>query len=164
MHNEVIYNTEDIFLLDHKLIAYLIDCARTNERKTARICIHKNIDEELHQMIIVHHRGNYVRPHKHPAKTESFHLIQGRLLLCIFDARGKILNKIVLEDKGKQATIVSRLEKNIYHTVLALSEIVVFHEITNGPFIGIGDSEFPDWAPALDDQEGIQSFLASLQD
>lgn len=161
-NNEVIFNTEDVFVLDDQLLSYLIGCARSNERKTVRICIHKSLDEQLHQMIIVHHKGNYIRPHRHPSKTESFHLIQGSMLLCIFDDRGKLIDSIILgENRGKH-TFVSRIEKNIYHTVVPLTDVVVFHEITNGPFTGIGDSEFPEWAPEQNDQEGISDFLNSI--
>jgi len=110
-------------------------------------------------MIIVHCKGNYVRPHRHPLKTESFHLIQGSLLLGIFDESGKIIDRIVLEESGDKYTLVARIEKNIYHTAFPLSEVVVFHEITNGPFTGIGDSEFPEWAPEPDDKEGIRDFI-----
>lgn len=159
--NEVIFNTEDIFVLDEQLISYLKERAQNNARKTARICIHKSADEQLHQMIIVHCKGNYVRPHRHPLKTESFHLIQGALLLATFNESGKVINRIVLEENGDKYTLVARIEKNIYHTVFPLTEVVVFHEITNGPFTGIGDSEFPEWAPVTGDNAGTRDFLRS---
>jgi cupin fold WbuC family metalloprotein len=159
---EVIFNPKDVFVLDEQGISSLKKCAESNERRTARICLHQSIAEPVHQMIIVHFKGVYVRPHRHPEKTESFHLIQGSLLLGVFDEQGKVMDRVVLGEKGEKGVgtrIVARLAKNLYHTVIPLTETVVFHEITNGPFTGTGDSEYPQWAPEPDDSEGIRNFF-----
>lgn len=161
-NKEVFFNKEDIFVLDEYKISQLIACAQGNERKTARICMHKSADEQLHQMIIVHFKGNYVRPHRHPAKIESFHLIKGSLLVGVFDEAGNLTDRMVLDDNGDQPTMVARIARNIYHTVIPLTKVVIFHEITNGPFTGHNDSEFAEWAPEPDDKEKIRNFLRKI--
>jgi len=159
--NEVIFNCEDLFVLDTQRIGLLKEAARNNPRKTMRICLHQDTDDLLHQMVIVHSQGNYVRPHRHPAKTESFHIIEGSLILCIFDESGLLTEQILLGERN--GILVARIAKNIYHTVVPVSDLVVFHEITNGPFTGAGDSEFPAWAAEADDTEGIQEFFKMIR-
>ncbi len=158
--NEVIFNSEGLFVLDEQRIKLLKDAARNNPRKTMRICLHPDTDDLLHQMVIVHSQGNYVRPHRHPLKTESFHIIEGSLMLCIFSESGLVTEQILLGESN--GILVARIAKNIYHTVVPVSDLVVFHEITNGPFSGAGDSEFPVWAAEADDAEGIQEFFSII--
>lgn len=159
----IIFNTDDVFVFGEDWLAFIKDCARNSEAKSARLCLHKTIEDPLHQMIIVHCRGVYVRPHRHPAKTESFHLIQGSLLLCNFDDNGVLEKKVVLGEKPESEFLIARIEKNIYHTVIPLSDMVVFQEITNGPFTGTGDSDFPAWAPEPDNIEGINEFWRRME-
>ncbi|MCX8129917.1 MAG: WbuC family cupin fold metalloprotein [Clostridia bacterium] len=131
----------------------------TNPGKSARICIHNGNDDLLHQMIIVHRRGNYIRPHKHEFKSESFQLIEGALVVFIFNDNGEVIDKI---NMSVNENIVFRIERNIWHTIVPTSELVVFHEITNGPFTGNNDSIFPDWAPQCGEHNKIDMFMKNL--
>ena len=40
-----------------------------------------------------------------------------------------------------------RLSDPLYHTLIIRTDFLVFHEITEGPFVR-GDAVFPKWAPA----------------
>ena len=35
----------------------------------------------------------------------------------------------------------------MYHAVMPLSDLVIYHESKPGPFTGEGDSIYPSWAP-----------------
>ena len=49
--------------------------AKRTNRKRIRICAHPSSKNAVHDMLIVHFRDTYVRPHKHLNKDETFHLI-----------------------------------------------------------------------------------------
>lgn len=68
---------------------------------------------------------------------------------------GGILDKFVMEKNG---IFTYRLDKGIIHTCLPLTD-VVFYEVTEGPFIGKDDSVFPEWAPEIDDRDGVKRII-----
>ncbi len=159
-NGEVIFNNKDVFTLNNELISELKEMATKNERKTARICLHKNVEDRLHQMVIVHAKGAYIRPHKHPNKTESFHVIEGSFWVLIFNEEGNRIDKFKLSSKDEGDDFLLRIDKNIWHTVVPITDLIVFHEITNGPFTGVDDSIFAEWAP----EHGISELFNDYRD
>ena len=78
---EVYYSDAAIVTADDAVIAELKRIAAQNPRLRSRLCTHPDPSSGLHEMLIVHHREAYVRPHKHLAKPESFHVIEGTATL-----------------------------------------------------------------------------------
>ena len=74
---EVYYSDDAIVAVDDATIAELKRLAAQNPRLRSRLCTHPDPSDGLHEMLIVHHREAYVRPHKHLGKPESFHVIEG---------------------------------------------------------------------------------------
>lgn len=132
--------------------------AQGTRRKRARICTHPDTTNPLHEMIILHVCGAYVRPHRHPGKSESFHVIEGEADIILFDEGGKVENVISMGEKGSGKAFFYRLNQATFHTLLIRSEIFIFHETTNGPFQP-GASEFAPWAPLEEDQESVERFM-----
>ena len=159
---EVWFNTDTIAKIDDEMIKRLIAQAKQNPRQRMRLCLHRSLDDDVHEMLIALAKGCYVRPHKHPLKTESFHIIAGNLWLIIFDDQGRVVQKFRMSEKGREGYFLYRLEKNLWHTVIPISDYIVFHEVTKGPFTGQGDSVFPSWAPSEDDAQGIKEFQKKL--
>ena len=58
--------------------------------------MHRDLNDLLHEMIIVIDKNSYIRPHKHLWKSESFHLIYGEADIVIFNDYGEIVNIIEL--------------------------------------------------------------------
>ena len=114
-------------------------------------------------MLIVHARGSYVRPHRHPGKTESMHIIEGAADLVVFDGTGDVESVTVLGDYPSGNAFFHRMAAPLFHTLLVRSDVFVFHETTNGPF-DCRDTEFAPWAPGEGDVEGVALFLANLQE
>ena len=83
-NDEVFYAEDSIVRVDSADIEKLKQKARQNPRRRARICAHSNIDDSIHEMLIVHEKSCYVRPHKHANKTESFHIIEGKVDIILF--------------------------------------------------------------------------------
>ncbi|KKL22706.1 hypothetical protein LCGC14_2432770, partial [marine sediment metagenome] len=59
----------------------------------ARLCLHRDQTDAVQEMIIVHRKGAYVRPHRHDGQTESFHVLEGRMLVVIFDDEGNVTDR-----------------------------------------------------------------------
>ena len=108
---------------------------------TFRLLLHTSAQDTLHNMIIAMDNAKFVYPHKHE-KSESYHIIEGSLLLVYFKENGEISKFIVL---SKKDTIISRVDRNQYHAIIALSDYAIFHEIRTGPFKTATDSFFAPW-------------------
>ena len=159
---EILYSSSAITKVRGSDIEFLKRKSLKNIKKRVRLCSHPGIDDALHEMIIVHHKGNYIPPHKHPGKSESFHIVEGCLMVVVFDDNGDIHDVIEMsERKVMEGLFYYRLSKSLFHTVIPCSSIVVFHETTNGPFRR-QDMIFAKWAPGENDPEEQQ--LAYIND
>lgn len=125
----------------------------------ARICLHRNPSDFFHQMIIVHHKGRYRRPHRELNKQESYHMIQGEMAVFLFDQIGKV-KKIIIQSKKKN--VVFRNNLNKWHVVYPLSPYVVFEELKQGPFRHSKDIQYPEWAPDGRDEKENKVYMKKL--
>jgi cupin fold WbuC family metalloprotein len=114
-------------------------------------------------MLIVHERGAYVRPHKHTGKTESAHIIEGLVDVVMFDDSGRIESVIRMGDYASGRIFYYRMAIPVFHTLIIRSDVLVFHETTNGPF-DRGDAVFAPWAPEDSDVNFVNTFMADLDD
>jgi cupin fold WbuC family metalloprotein len=133
-----------------------------NRRKRIRLCVHPSLDDRIHEMLIILSRETYIRPHIHQGKSESFHMIEGSLDVVVFDEHGNILDVVELGDCATDRTLFYRLSDPHYHMPLIRSEIVLFHETTNGPFRR-EDSLFAPWAPDESDKKEARTFMEKLE-
>jgi len=163
INKEVLYTTDRIVTINSEDIERLKEMAAGNLRKRVRLCCHSDSESTLHEMLIVHTRNAYIPPHKHIAKSESFHIIDGKLNVVVFNNEGSILEVINMSDYKSGGKFFYRLPENYFHTVIPLSDSVVFHEITNGPFIR-EDTIFPPWAPDEEDLEKVKVYLNKLEE
>jgi cupin fold WbuC family metalloprotein len=158
---EVLYAEDPVVKVDRQDIEMLVQRASQNPRKRARLCTHKNTNDKLHEMLIVHARDCYVRPHKHLAKSEAFHVISGLVDIVLLDDDGKIIEVVPMGDYASGRKFYYRLADPYYHTLLIRSDWVIFHEITNGPFKR-EDTIFAPWSPVETDTAGVREFVAGL--
>ena len=162
-HNsEVLYAEDPVVKVDRQDIDFLVKRAAQNPRKRIRLCAHEDTNDKLHEMLIVHARDCYVRPHKHLAKSEAFHIIQGTVDVVLLDDSGKVVEVVPMGDYASGRKFYYRLADPFYHTLLIRSDWLVFHEITNGPFKR-DDTIFAPWSPELDDVAGAKQFMEELE-
>jgi cupin fold WbuC family metalloprotein len=126
-------------------------------RQRIRICAHPDVADPLHEMLIVHARGAYVRPHKHLNKSESVHIIEGEVDVVFFDDSGTLTQVVRLAEYGGGRKFYYRVGGPFYHTFLITSEFLVFHEVTNGPFRR-EDTVFAPWGPEESDPAACLAF------
>ncbi len=151
-------NDDAALKIDKEYIAYLKSLAQKNNDGKCTMCLHNDVRSHVHEMINVYPGDSYIRPHSHPFKTETKIIIEGKLLVVIFDGKGDILDEFIMEKDG---IFTFRLDKGMIHTNIPLTA-VVFHEIVEGPFVGCDDSIFPEWAPGLNDEDGIRKMMSKI--
>ncbi len=162
-HNaEVLYSEEAIATANQSDIENFKNLSSHNHRKRIRLCAHPDQSDSLHEMLIVHEKGAYVRPHMHPGKSESTHIIEGLVDVLLFDDRGRIERVIRMGDYASGRIFYYRMTTPIFHTLIIQSEFLVFHETTNGPFDRTA-TLFAPWAPEENDVNSVNDFIADLE-
>jgi len=132
-----------------------------NSGKSIRFCMHRDVLDPIHEMFILHSKETYIRPHKHPNKDLSYHIIEGIADMVIFDEKGDILDVIALGEYGSGRNYFYRLNEVYYYVPLIHSDFLLFRETTNGPFKP-SDTIYAPWAVERDDLIAVDRFQKEL--
>ena len=167
----LIKTTPDVYLARNPIVSIgqkEIDFLRGelvgNAKGRVRINLHPDNADTLHEMFIAIRQDSYIRPHKHPSKSEAFHIVYGEVDIIIFEDDGSIQQVIPLAAGPSINAFYYRMSKPFFHTLLIKSEILVVHEITNGPLIN-NATIYAGFAPAEDaGWSDIGSWLEKLSD
>lgn len=146
-------------LVDAATIAALKRCAARYPTKNVRLCLHASPEARFHSMVIHERKGTFYPPHRHVEKGENWHIVEGRMAVFTFDAAGGVTDARRL---GGEAGLIYQVDPNVYHTVVALTDAVIYHETKLGPFLGTADSLTPAWSPDPSDAESVRSYVAWL--
>lgn len=163
LNEEVMFTIDGSVDIRQRDIEELKDKAGHNQRKRIRLCAHLNVDDKVHEMFIVHTRDTYVRPHKHLAKAESIHVIEGSCQVILFDDAGNITQIVEMGDYSSGKAFFHRTAEPQFHTLLIPSDYLVFHETANGPFVP-ADTAFPGWAPDLSEETAGAEYMGELRE
>jgi cupin fold WbuC family metalloprotein len=158
---EVLYTSADITALGQGDMDFLKDRAENTARRRCRLCTHPNPSSALHEMLIVHAKGAYVRPHKHIGKAESHHVVEGTANALIFDNFGNVRQTINLGSHGSGKLFYYRMPAGIFHTLVITSEWFIFHETTTGPF-DRNKTVFAPWSPDESEPEAVARYIARV--
>lgn len=158
---EVYVATGPIATIGPREIRFLETALAQSARGRVRVNLHAGDDDGLHEMFIAIRPGSYIRPHRHPGKSEAFHLVRGAVDIVAFDEQGEISDVVQLS-AAPPGPFYYRLSAPLYHTVMVTSDILIFHEITNGPFRS-GQSDFASFAPEERDVEAATAYVAALK-
>ena len=118
-----------------------------NKKGRVRINFHQDNSDLLHEMMIAIRPDSYIRPHKHPDKSEPFHIIYGAVDIVVFEDDGTIREVVSLAAKDESKAFYYHMSRPFFHTLIINSDLLVVHEITNGPFAKDG-AIFGSFAPA----------------
>lgn len=154
--NEVFYNKDDVASVGEDWIQFLKRRAQQSPMRRSRLCLHRSPADVVQEMIIVMCKDVLFRPHRHRAKTESFHMIEGLLDVVLFSDDGLPEQSIRMAPLGAGITFCYRLCVPQFHAVLPLSDFVIMHETTTGPWVQDG-AEFAPWAPV--ETNALRAFL-----
>ena len=129
------------------------------KNRNLRLCLHSSPEAAFHDMIIFERKGKYYRPHKHSDKGETLYILEGKSGIFAFTDDGKVVDACVLEP-GK--TLMYKIRPGMYHAIMPITDMVIYHECKLGPFKKLGDSIYPSWAPDGSDQEEAQRYMDDL--
>ena len=160
-NEEVFFAGEEIAKVSRRDIEFLKQKAENNKRKRARLCLHKSVKDQLHEMMIIHMKDTYVRPHKHLNRGESLYVIEGEAYAVMFDETGSMTDVIRMGDCRSKERFYYKIPGSIYHSLLITTDFFVFHETTSGPF-DRSDTVFAAWAPEGNDSGNVAKFMKKL--
>lgn len=162
LNDEVLYPDETPVLVDWEFVEWLKREAERNPRRRIRLCAHDDPNAIVHEMLIVHAGGTYIRPHKHLTRRESFQILEGTADLVLFDENGNVDRVIAMGPPASGRPFYHRSAQPAYHTLLIHTPQLVFLEVTQGPF-NRADTAFPSWAPEDGNQAAVQRYLEQLK-
>jgi len=144
-------------------ILKLIQLASKTKKKCYRFCSHRDKNEPVHEMVIAHKEGAYIRPHKHLRKPESLLIIIGKADYLLFSEKGKLVKRIEMGDYHSKRPFYQSTRKEIYHSMIVKTPWLVFLEITKGPFRR-HQTVFARWSPGANRiRDGIK-FLENAKE
>ena len=140
----------------------LIEAAKLSPRLRSDKNFHNDYTAPVQRLFIGLIKGTYVPPHLHPQanKWEIIMAVKGRTGLVIFDDKGKITHKLILEPG--QSNMGLENPPNSWHTVYPIDDQSVIMEIKEGPFDPEQVTHFADWAPTAN-QDDPTNFLQWIE-
>ena len=159
--SEVLYPKDEIVFVSITDLEELKQQAILNQRQRIRLCTHNSSDSILHEMFIIHTNECYVRPHKHIGKAESMAVLEGEVDIVLFNDDGTIKNIVKMGDMYSGKIFYYRIANPIYHMLLIRTKFLVFHEVTQGPFLR-EQTIFPEWAPKEGDLN-VDTFIKHVE-
>jgi cupin fold WbuC family metalloprotein len=148
--------------VDRAVVGFLKRRAALAPRRRARLCAHEKPVDSVQEMMICLRNGVYIAPHKHVKKTESFHVVAGRLDVVVFNDAGGIQDVVRLGPYASGLPFFYRRRDNAVHTVVVRSAFAVFHETTNGPFVQSRSTMRARWGADESDPKDVRRFLRNL--
>ena len=128
---EVAYSKTRTTKFDFKTLTRLKAFAKKSSYKTCRLCLHKDIKEKVHQMVIIHNKSAIIPVHKHLQSEEVISVISGSAELKLFEDNGSVSKQIRLDQLNH---IFCCIPRNTFHTLNIKTEWFIFKETILGPF------------------------------
>ena len=142
-----VFSTSDLELVGKDWLDQLKKYAEEEPYRRARFCLHPSTDDLVQEMIIAFCRDSLVPPHRHVDRNESIHVIEGRLAVIFLSAEtGDAEQRLDLSPPGADGPFMYRINTPRWHVVVPLTEYVVVHEVSKGPFVALDDDK-PPWGP-----------------
>lgn len=134
-------------IISEQSLSELSQKAASLPRQRLNFNYHEDLADPINRMLNAFEPGSYVQPHKHenPDKREVFIILNGSLVVVIFDGSGNPLEFILLNhQKGNHGI---EIPPGTWHTVFSIESGTVAYEIKDGPYVQISDKNFASWAP-----------------
>lgn len=158
----IFQSDQDIVKFSMQEVDFVKDAAKRCSRRRARICAHQSNENSLHEMMIAICSDSYIHPHRHIGKSESFHIIEGKVDVVVLNDDGGIMEIVKLGDQSTGRNFYYRLSNAHYHTLLIHSDMLVVHEVTNGPF-SREQTELAPFAPPEEEPVMAMKYIEKLK-
>ena len=161
MDHLVDFSIGDIVKVHSMKLEKFKEHALNNTKKRYRWCNHKAPDSVMQDMFLCRTRGDYSRPDKHINMPESHTIIEGREAIVLFTDEGDICDAFILDRDGGYLSY--RINSDIYHMTIPLTEIAIDYEVKLGPFTP-DTNIFPEWAPKECEYDKAMRFLQEIEE
>ena len=142
-----VFSISDLELVGQDWLEQLKKYAEDAPYRRARFCLHHSTDEAVQEMIIAFCGDSLVPPYLHVGRNESTHIIEGRLaVIFLSNETGDAVERVDLSPLGQDGPFMYRISGPRWHVVVPLTQYVVVHEISKGPFVSPHD-DYPPWGP-----------------
>lgn len=140
-----------------------IEQARNSPRRRALKILHRP-GAELNRTVNFMMQDTYLQPHNHPAeegkeKIERYKILDGKLAIVFFDAKGTVDRSIVLDNNSAEFAV----HPSEWHAPVVLSEYALCYEEVRGAYDPATYKELAPWAPPENTPESAQ-YLNSLKE
>lgn len=152
--------TSPFVVVDEALIDRTIARARQAPQGRARVLLHPGQDDSLHEMVIALPRESCDVPHINFKSGKSFHAVRGEMAVMLFADDGREVTPCRIGEGTSGQGRMVRLNRPYWHTIIPLSDYIVFIETIIGPFTG---NRFAAWAPQSEDTVRWSEFADSLR-
>jgi len=157
---EIVYSAQDpVVCITKSEIDFLRDVAERSSLGKARVLLHGSPENELHEMLIVHSFGQYIRPHINDHSAKSFLVLDGAMVVVMYRDEGTINDHVHLGEFGSNAPFLLRLEEPVFHTIVPISNTVIFLETIKGPHM---ETHYAPFAPAPNDKSEAEKYMIWL--
>ena len=154
-------SARDLFIT-REFLGKISSQAEQSPRLRKNYNFHRSDRDLCHRLLNAMEPESYIQPHRHLDinKDESLLVLRGKFGVIIFDDRGGIAEKAILDPSGD--VIMTNIPRGIFHTLVCLEKGGVFFESKTGPFAPLTADEKAPWAPGEADQSA-KDWLGNLK-
>lgn len=154
MNNEVVFLKDKLIRIDKDVIMEMKSMAGRNSSGKFRYCLHESESAGMQEMIFVISDTVYARPHMHRNAAETQIVLDGEGYCVLFDRSGNITETFNISPCDN---FIYRIQREVYHMVISISEKMVLYEVREGTF-NIDTNIFPKWAPKEEEVEKVRQY------
>lgn len=122
-------------IINKEIIADLHQRAKESERLRMNYNIHESLDEEVHKLLNSLQPGTVmpIHRHLHPAKKETFVLLQGALEVRKYHDDKTIAERYLMSQEN--GNIICEIMPDEWHSFEVLEPDTLILEIKKGPYV-----------------------------
>ena len=133
--NNIIFPGKDYLEIDSPMYSRVKTLAEESPNKRARICIHKNHDSLIQEMLIAVCKGSVIPLHRQNTPLEkSYVVMEGEMDVCFYDDAGDLSKRVKMGSVGSGRVISLRFPADQWTEIEVLNDSVVYYEYIQGPY------------------------------
>lgn len=159
--SDILRSTADCPAITREMIEELKRRALESPRHRARWCAHPGNDADTQEMVIVLTKSSCIPPHRHPGRSETLCVLEGRAKAWFFSDDGCAVRCLQMTNAAEGGTFLYRTNPGEFHTLELESEFFVFVETTRGPF-DPASTQIAGFGPVEQTPQAYRNFFAAL--
>jgi len=158
-----LFNTQPVLGISGAMVREVKERALASVLGRFRICLHHATHDAVQEMVIAVRRGSYMQPHCHPCRSTSLLVLEGTLDVHLFDDHGHRQRTITLSPYPAGDPFCLRLESLVWHMPMCRSDVCVFYETLQGPFLQDASNLWAPWSPPDEDVAAVQALMRRME-